>query len=92
MQYADDLTKLEQVAPPADPGAIVHTGLPAPKAGGTQVIVSEKSGSNSTARRRQAGGIVPTTGIRLKSGLGDTVNILRGDIPYCNGVIHSTDG
>jgi len=91
-QYTDQLTGLEDLSPPTLPGAIVHTGLPAPQAGGSQACVSEKVPANSTTRRRRDGGTIPTTGIRILSGLGNSVNILKGDIPYCNGLIQSTDG
>jgi len=92
-QYTGQLTGLEDLSPPALPGAIVHTGLPAPQAGGSQAAVSEKVAANSTTRRRRDGsGTVPTTGIRILSGLGNSVNILKGDIPYSNGLIQSTDG
>ncbi|KUJ08827.1 FAS1 domain-containing protein [Mollisia scopiformis] len=87
-QYTNQLTGLEDLAPSNLPGGVIHTGLPAPQAGGTQATVSEKVAANTTTRRRN----VPSTGIKILSGLGNSVNILTGDIPYCNGLIQSTDG
>ncbi|KAH6665112.1 beta-ig-h3 fasciclin [Halenospora varia] len=93
-QYTNDVTNLQNLAPPASSGAIVHTGLPAPQAGGTQATVSEKveKPANGTFRFRRDTGIVPTTGIRMLSGLGNSINIIKGDIPYSGGLIQSTDG
>jgi hypothetical protein len=93
-QYTNDVTNLQNLAPPASSGAIVHTGLTAPKAGGTQATVSEKveKPANGTLRFRRDTGIVPSTGIRMLSGLGNSVNIIKGDISYSGGIIHSTDG
>ncbi|KAH8648309.1 FAS1 domain-containing protein [Tricladium varicosporioides] len=93
-QYTSNVYNLQTLSPPVSSGAIVHTGLPAPKAGGTQATVSEKveKPANGTFRFRRDTGIVPTTGIRMLSGLGSSVNIIRGDIPYSGGLIHSTDG
>lgn len=87
-QYTNQLTDLQTLSPANGPGTVVHTGLSALKAGGSQATVSEKVATNSTTRRRNAG----NTGVRMLSGLGNHVNILKGDISYCNGVIHSTDG
>ncbi|KAE8448476.1 hypothetical protein EG329_009357 [Mollisiaceae sp. DMI_Dod_QoI] len=104
-QYTSDLCSLEVLNPPTEPGAVVTTGLPAPQAGGSQATVSQKLATNSTTnttsssnstssttRRRSDVGITPTTGIQMLSGLGNHVNILKGDIPYCNGLIQTTDG
>ncbi|KAF8847025.1 FAS1 domain-containing protein [Acephala macrosclerotiorum] len=66
-QYTNQLTRLENLAPPALSGAVVHTELTAPKAGGTRATVSEKVAANSTTRRRK---LVGATGIRMISGLG----------------------
>jgi hypothetical protein len=90
LQYSHRLNNLEALGPSGSvPGAVVQTGLQAPLAGGSQSIVSQKVVANSTTRRRRT---VPSTGIELLSGLGHSVNILNGDIPYDNGVIHVTDG
>lgn len=92
-QYTDQLTDLENLTPPAAPGKVVHMGLTSPKVtGGSQAIVSNKVAKNSTTKRRRDTGTVPSSGVQLLSGLGNKVNILGGDIPYSNGLIHSTDG
>ncbi|KAF4627478.1 hypothetical protein G7Y89_g10679 [Cudoniella acicularis] len=93
-QYTNDLTNLEDLTPPSSPGKVVHMGLNSPQvAGGSQATVSNKlPAQNSTTRRRQNTGTVPSTGVQMLSGLGNSVNILKGDIPYSNGVIHTLDG
>ncbi|PMD59791.1 FAS1 domain-containing protein, partial [Hyaloscypha bicolor E] len=88
-QYSNTLTGLETLGPPISPGDVVKTGLPAPQAGGSQVIVSQKSVANSTSTRRRR--TVPNPGIQLVSGLGNSVGIINGDIPYSGGLIHTTD-
>jgi hypothetical protein len=80
---------LEILGPQIGPGAVVNTGLSAPQAGSSQVIVSQKSVANSTSTRRRR--TVPNPGIQLVSGLGNSVGIIQGDIPYSGGVIHTTD-
>lgn len=91
-QYTGQLTNLENLSPPSSPGKVVHMGLTSPQvSGGSQATVSNKVSQNSTTKRRDVG-TIPSTGIQMLSGLGSTVNILKGDIPYCGGLIQSTDG
>lgn len=88
-QYSGTLTGMETLAPQLGPGAVVHTALSAPQAGGSQAIVSQKSVANSTSTRRRR--TVPNPGVQLLSGLGNSVGIIDGDIPYSGGLIHTTD-
>lgn len=89
IQYSHDLNNFRRLNPANAPGSVVNTGLSAPLAGGSQSIVSQKVATNSTTRRRRA---VPSLGVELLSGLGNSVNIISSDIPYSNGLIQVTDG
>jgi hypothetical protein len=78
-------------------GSVVYTGLKAPQLGGQpQVVVSisyPKTNTTSNLReRRTDSGTVPSSDIRLFSGLGSNVSIIKGDIPYDGGLIHSVNG
>jgi len=88
-QYSGTLTGLETLAPPLGPGAVVNTGLSAPQTGGSQSVVSQKSAANSTSTRRRR--TITDPGVQLLSGLGNSVSIINGDIPYSGGLIHTTD-
>jgi len=58
-------------------------------------VVSEagiKSNSSEPNRRRQSSnGTAPSTSVKISSGLGNKVNLVRGDIPYDGGMIHLVD-
>lgn len=58
-------------------------------------VVSEAgvntNSSTSKHRRQSYNGTAPSTPVRISSGLGNKVNIVRGDIPYDGGIIHLVD-
>ncbi|KAJ4294117.1 hypothetical protein N0V90_007807 [Kalmusia sp. IMI 367209] len=58
-------------------------------------VVSEAgintNSSTSKHRRQYNNGTVPSTPVKISSGLGNKVNIIRGDIPYDGGIIHLVD-
>ncbi len=88
-EIASFQTGLETLAPPLGSGAVVGTGLLAPQTGGSQSVVSQKSVANNTSTRRRR--TITDPGIQLLSGLGNSVSIIDGDIPYSGGLIHTTD-
>lgn len=79
------------------PGGIQETNLKTPKLKGPQVVVPETGvdQDEQTPKRRgvvYTNATVPSSPIKIASGLGKKVNLLRGNIAYDGGVIHIVDG
>ncbi|KAL7793004.1 FAS1 domain-containing protein [Trichoderma ceciliae] len=83
------------------PGDIITTAAGSPGLGGQgQVVVTDTRPENVTHPTKRWGSLSVTrrqsnlTGpslLRISSGLGNTANIINGDIPFDGGLIHITD-
>jgi len=65
-----------------------------PKNGNAQPAVSQNSTSPGSKHRRQSlsnNGTLPPVPIKISTGLGNKVNLIRGNIPYDGGLIHIVD-
>jgi len=66
-----------------------------PKTGNPNPAVSQNSTSPGSKHRRQSysnsTAFLPPTSIKISTGLGNKVNLIRGDIPYDGGLIHIVD-
>jgi hypothetical protein len=69
-------------------GSVVTTELTSKQlSGANQASVSKKVSAGNSTSRRQVG-----TGVTMAGGLGASVSILAGDIPYDGGLIHTVNG
>lgn len=86
------LTQLETLS--VFPGQVSQTKLISPQLQQPQAVVSQSGISTNTSassHRRSTGGTLPSTPVSFASGLGNTVNLVSGDIAYDGGLIHIVD-
>jgi hypothetical protein len=95
IQTTDDISDFQTYN--VKPGGIQETNLKTPKLKSPQVVVPETGidQDEQHPQRRQivdTNATVPSSPIKIASGLGKKVNLLRGNIAYDGGVIHIVDG
>jgi len=92
LHASGQLTRLETLN--AFPGHVSQSKLPSPQLQQSQAVVSQSGISTNTSvssHRRSTGGTLPSTPVSFASGLGNTVNVVSGDIAYDGGLIHIVD-
>jgi uncharacterized surface protein with fasciclin (FAS1) repeats len=76
-------------------GEVNESNENSPKTGKPNPAVSQNSTSPGSKLRRQATSnnatFLPPVPIKISTGLGNKVNLIRGDIPYDGGLIHIVD-
>jgi uncharacterized surface protein with fasciclin (FAS1) repeats len=93
MHASNQITGLQALS--TFPGAVSPVQLPAKDAQPNAVVSQSNlvlSQTNVSTRRVKRWGTVPTNPVSISSGLGNQVNLVRGDIPFDNGLIHIVDG
>jgi len=74
------------------PGSDTSSNLPSPQLGAQKQSAVSQAHVNTTAPASKMRRWYPTTPVTIASGLGNKVNLLRGDIAYDGGIIHIIDG
>ncbi|KAF2184173.1 FAS1 domain-containing protein [Zopfia rhizophila CBS 207.26] len=89
LQTSTELNKLQTLS--KVPGGVSNSNLKSPKLKKPQAVVSESGGNESPQRRQSGNSTIPSAPVRIASGLGKKVNLVRGDVAYDGGVIHIID-
>ncbi|KAH8586233.1 FAS1 domain-containing protein [Bisporella sp. PMI_857] len=87
-QCSDEVTDV--AAQQAPGGTVVQSNLPADGGRGSPIVakaIAAPPPGNATTKRQVSGGQV-----RLFSGLGNNVTLVKGDTPYDSGLIQTVDG
>jgi hypothetical protein len=87
VQCSNTLEHLTDIAKPL--GSVINTNVQAAGATRNQVVVAHPSQpSNGSASKRD----LTNRPVRIFSGLGNNVSIVKADTPYDGGVVHTVDG
>jgi hypothetical protein len=74
------------------PGSVTTTNKPSTQLNGQKQSVVSQALVNTSAPASKMRRWYPTTPVTIASGLGNKVNLLRGDIAYDGGIINIIDG